>query len=144
MGKHKQWEMDLEKRLQESGIFKNATQANMQEKIEEFLNSETPEQAKQDLEYFNKIRKRAEDEQLKREIEQYFTEKEIDLLEELTNTNILNLIDYNNLNYCLLQFDLISIEKYIRTEEIRKYVLENYTEEHLEALKKAVRLIIEL
>ena len=71
MGKHKQWEMDLEKRLQESGIFKNATQANMQEKIEEFLNSETPEQAKQDLEYFNKIKKRAEDEQLKREIEQY-------------------------------------------------------------------------
>ena len=83
-------------------------------------------------------------EDIKREIEQYFTEKEIDLLEELTNTNILNLIDYNNLEYNLLQFDLISIEKYIRTEEIRKYVLENYTEEHLEALKKAVRLIIEL
>lgn len=83
-------------------------------------------------------------EEIKREIEQYFTEKEIDLLEELTNTNILNLIDYNNLEYNLLQFDLISIEKYIRTEEIRKYVLENYTEEHLEALKKAVRLIIEL
>ena len=82
--------------------------------------------------------------EIKREIEQYFTEKEIDLLEELTNTNILNLIDYNNLEYNLLQFDLISIEKYIRTEEIRKYVLENYTEEHLEALKKAVRLIIEL
>ena len=83
-------------------------------------------------------------EEIKREIEQYFTEKEIDLLEELTNTKILNLIDYNNLEYNLLQFDLISIEKYIRTEEIRKYVLENYTEEHLEALKKAVRLIIEL
>ena len=82
--------------------------------------------------------------EIKREIEQYFTEKEIDLIEELTNTNILNLIDYNNLEYNLLQFDLISIEKYIRTEEIRKYVLENYTEEHLEALKKAVRLIIEL
>ena len=82
--------------------------------------------------------------EIKREIEQYFTEKEIDLLEELTNTNILNLIDYNNLEYNLLQFDLISIEKYIGTEEIRKYVLENYTEEHLEALKKAVRLIIEL
>ena len=83
-------------------------------------------------------------EEIKREIEQYFTEKEIDLLEELTNTNILNLIDYNNLEYNLLQFDLISIEKYIRTEEIRKYVLENFSEEHLEALKKAVRLIIEL
>ena len=82
--------------------------------------------------------------EIKREIEQYFTEKEIDLLEELTNTNILNLIDYNNLEYNLLQFDLISIEKYIRTEEIRKYVLENFSEEHLEALKKAVRLIIEL
>ena len=81
---------------------------------------------------------------IRREIEKHFTEKEINLLEELTNTNILSLIDYNNLNYCLLQFDLISIEKYIRTEEIRKYVLENYTEEHLEALKKAVRLIIEL
>ena len=51
--------------------------------------------------------------EIKREIEQYFTEKEIDLLEELTNTNILNLIDYNNLEYNLLQFDLISIEKYI-------------------------------
>ena len=82
--------------------------------------------------------------EIKREIEQYFTEKEIDLLEELTNTNILNLIDYNNLNYCLLQFDLLKIQEYIGTEEIRKYVLENYTEEHLEALKKAVRLIIEL
>ena len=82
--------------------------------------------------------------EIKREIEQYFTEKEIDLLEELTNTNILNLIDYNNLEYNLLQFDLISIEKYIRTEETREYILENFSEEHLEALKKAVRLIIEL
>ena len=82
--------------------------------------------------------------EIKREIEQYFTEKEIDLLEELTNTNILNLIDYNNLNYCLLQFDLLKILEYIGTEEIREYVLENFSEEHLEALKKAVRLIIEL
>ena len=79
--------------------------------------------------------------EIKREIEQYFTEKEIDLLEELTNTNILNLIDYNNLNYCLLQFDLLKIQEYIGTEEIRKYILENFSEEHLEALKKAVRLI---
>lgn len=71
MGRHEQWEIDLEKRLQESGIFENATQSNMKEKIEEFLNSETPEQAKKDLKYFNKIRKRAEDEQLKREIERY-------------------------------------------------------------------------
>lgn len=82
--------------------------------------------------------------EIKREIEQYFTEKEIDLLEELTNTNILNLIDYNNLNYCLLQFDLLKIQEYIGTEEIREYILENFSEEHLEALKKAVRLIIEL
>ena len=81
---------------------------------------------------------------IRREIEKHFTEKEINLLEELTNTNILNLIDYNNLNYCLLQFDLLKIQEHIGTEEIRKYVLENYTEEHLEALKKAVRLIIEL
>ena len=81
---------------------------------------------------------------IRREIEKHFTEKEINLLEELTNTNILNLIDYNNLNYCLLQFDLLKIQEYIGIEEIRKYVLENYTEEHLEALKKAVRLIIEL
>ena len=79
-----------------------------------------------------------------REIEKHFTEKEINLLEELTNTNILNLIDYNNLNYCLLQFDLLKIQEYIGTEEIREYVLENFSEEHLEALKKAVRLIIEL
>ena len=82
--------------------------------------------------------------EIKREIEQYFTEKEIDLLEELTNTNILNLIDYNNLNYCLLQFDLLKIKEYIGTEEIREYILENFSEEHLEVLKKAVRLIIEL
>ena len=82
--------------------------------------------------------------EIKREIEQYFTEKEINLLEELTNTNILNLIDYNNLNYCLLQFDLLKIQEYIGTEEIREYILENFSEEHLEALKKAVRLIIEL
>lgn len=81
---------------------------------------------------------------IRREIEKHFTEKEINLLEELTNTNILNLIDYNNLNYCLLQFDLLKILEYIGTEEIRKYVLENFSEEHLEALKKAVRLIIEL
>ena len=79
-----------------------------------------------------------------REIEKHFTEKEINLLEELTNTNILNLIDYNNLNYCLLQFDLLKIQERIGIEEIRKYVLENFSEEHLEALKKAVRLIIEL
>ena len=79
-----------------------------------------------------------------REIEKHFTEKEINLLEELTNTNILNLIDYNNLNYCLLQFDLLKIQEYIGTDEIREYILENFSEEHLEALKKAVRLIIEL
>ena len=79
-----------------------------------------------------------------REIEKHFTEKEINLLEELTNTNILNLIDYNNLNYCLLQFDLLKIQEYIGIEEIREYILENFSEEHLEALKKAVRLIIEL
>ena len=81
---------------------------------------------------------------IRREIEKHFTEKEINLLEELTNTNILNLIDYNNLNYCLLQFDLLKIQEYIGTEEIREYILENFSEEHLEALKKAVRLIIEL
>ena len=79
-----------------------------------------------------------------REIEKHFTEKEINLLEELTNTNILNLIDYNNLNYCLLQFDLLKILEYIGIEETREYILENFSEEHLEALKKAVRLIIEL
>ena len=83
-------------------------------------------------------------EEIRREIEKHFTEKEINLLEELTNTNILNLIDYNNLNYCLLQFDLLKIQEYIGTEEIREYILENFSEEHLEALKKAVRLIIEL
>ena len=81
---------------------------------------------------------------IRREIEKHFTEKEINLLEELTNTNILNLIDYNNLNYCLLQFDLLKIQEYIGTDEIREYILENFSEEHLEALKKAVRLIIEL
>ena len=81
---------------------------------------------------------------IRREIEKHFTEKEINLLEELTNTNILNLIDYNNLNYCLLQFDLLKILEYIGTEEIREYILENFSEKYLEALKKAVRLIIEL
>ena len=81
---------------------------------------------------------------IRREIEKHFTEKEINLLEELTNTNILNLIDYNNLNYCLLQFDLLKIQEYIGTYEIREYILENFSKEHLEALKKAVRLILEL
>ena len=81
---------------------------------------------------------------IRREIEKHFSENEINLLEELTNTNILNLIDYNNLNYCLLQFDLLKIQEYIGTYEIREYILENFSEEHLEALKKAVRLIIEL
>ena len=81
---------------------------------------------------------------IRREIEKHFTEKEINLLEELTNTNILNLIDYNNLNYCLLQFDLLKIQEHIGIEETREYILENFSEEHLEALKKAVRLIIEI
>ena len=83
-------------------------------------------------------------EEIRREIEKHFTEKEINLLEELTNTNILNLIDYNNLNYCLLQFNLLSIENYIGTEKIRDYVLKNFSEEHLEVLKKTVRFTIEL
>ena len=65
---------------------------------------------------------------IRREIEKHFTEKEINLLEELTNTNILHLIDYNNLNYCLLQFDLLKIQEYIGTYEIREYILENFSE----------------
>ena len=81
---------------------------------------------------------------IRREIEKNFTEKEINLLEELTHTNILNLIDYNNLNYCILKIDLLKIQEHIGIEEIREYILENFSEEHLEALKKAVRLIIEL
>ena len=64
---------------------------------------------------------------IRREIEKHFTEKEINLLEELTNTNILNLIDYNNLNYCLLQFDLLKIQEHIGTEETREYILENFS-----------------
>ena len=70
---------------------------------------------------------------IRREIEKHFTEKEINLLEELTNTNILNLIDYNNLNYCLLQFDLLKIQEHIGIEETREYILENFSEEQLEA-----------
>ena len=83
-------------------------------------------------------------EEIRREIEKHFTEKKINLLEELTNTNILNLTDYNNLNYCLLQFDLLKIQEHIGTEKIREYVLENFSEEHLEVLKKVVRFTIEL
>ena len=71
MGRHRQDEMELEKRLQESKIFKDMTSSNFKEKIQEFLDNESPEQAKKDLQIFNRIQRRAKDQQLKREIEQY-------------------------------------------------------------------------
>ena len=71
MGRHRQDEMELEKRLQESKIFKDMTSSNFKEKIQKFLDNESPEQAKKDLQIFNRIQRRAKDQQLKREIERY-------------------------------------------------------------------------
>ena len=71
MGRHSELELDLEKRMEESGIFTDITYNNFKEKIDEFLKSESPEQAEKDWKIIEKIKTRAENEQLTKELQAY-------------------------------------------------------------------------
>lgn len=71
MGRHSEKDLDLEKRMQESGIFTDMTHENFKDKIELFLKSESPEQAEKDRKIFEKVRVKAENTQLERELKQY-------------------------------------------------------------------------
>ena len=71
MGRHSDAEIDLEKRMQESGIFNDMTQENFKEKLQLFLDSETPEQAVKDIEIIENIQRKAENKRLQLELEVY-------------------------------------------------------------------------
>ena len=71
MGRHSDAEIDLEKRMQASGIFNDMTKENFKEKLELFLDSESPEQAVKDIEVIEKIQRKAEDKRLQLELEVY-------------------------------------------------------------------------
>ena len=71
MGRHIDAEIDLEKRMQESGIFNDMTQENFKEKLQLFLDSETPEQAVKDIEIIENIQRKAENKRLQLELEVY-------------------------------------------------------------------------
>ena len=58
MGRHSDAEIDLEKRMQASGIFDDMSQENFKEKLELFLDSEPPEQAVKDIEIVENIQRR--------------------------------------------------------------------------------------
>lgn len=71
MSKHSDAEIDLEKRMQASGIFDDITKENFKEKLELFLDSESPEQAVKDLEIIENVQRRAENKRLQLELEVY-------------------------------------------------------------------------
>lgn len=71
MGRHSDAEIDLEKRMQASGIFNDMTKENFKEKLELFLDSESPEQAVKDIEVMEKIQRKAENKRLQLELEVY-------------------------------------------------------------------------
>ena len=71
MGKHSNAEIDLEKRMQASGIFNDMTKENFKEKLELFLDSEPPEQAVKDIEIVENIQRKAENRRLQLELEVY-------------------------------------------------------------------------
>ena len=71
MGRHSDAEIDLEKRMQTSGIFNDMTQENFKEKLQLFLDSETPEQAVKDIEIIENIQRKAENRRLQLELEVY-------------------------------------------------------------------------
>lgn len=71
MGRHSDAEIDLEKRMQASGIFNDMTKENFKEKLELFLDSESPEQAVKDIEVIEKIQRKAENKRLQLELEVY-------------------------------------------------------------------------
>ena len=71
MGRHSDAEIDLEKRMQASGIFDDMSQENFKEKLELFLDSEPPEQAVKDIEIVENIQRKAENRRLQLELEVY-------------------------------------------------------------------------
>ena len=71
MGNYSDTEKDLEKRMQESGIFNDMLFENFKEKIDLFLKNESPEQAEKDLKIIENIKRRAENKRLKLELELY-------------------------------------------------------------------------
>ena len=71
MSRHSDAEIDLEKRMQASGIFNDMTQENFEEKLQLFLDSETPEQAVKDIEMIENIQRKAENRRLQLELEVY-------------------------------------------------------------------------
>ena len=71
MGKHSNAEIDLEKRMQASAIFNDMTKENFKEKLELFLDSESPEQAVKDIEIVENIQRKAENKRLQLELEVY-------------------------------------------------------------------------
>lgn len=71
MGNYTDMERDLEKRMQESGIFDDMNSKNFKEKIDLFLKNESPEQAKKDLKIIENIKRRAENKRLKLELKLY-------------------------------------------------------------------------
>ena len=71
MSRHSDAEIDLEKRMQASGIFNDMTQENFEEKLQLFLDSETPEQAVKDIEIIENIQRKAENRRLQLELEVY-------------------------------------------------------------------------
>ena len=60
MGKWSNAEIDLEKRMRASGIFNDMNQENFKEKLELFLDNESPEQAVKDIEIIENIQRKAE------------------------------------------------------------------------------------
>ena len=73
MGKHSDAEIDLEKRMQASGIFNDMSHGNFKEKLELFLDSESPEQAVKDIEIIEGIQRKAENKRLQLELKAYET-----------------------------------------------------------------------
>lgn len=71
MGKHSDAKIDLEKRMQESGIFNDMLFENFKEKLDLFLKNESPKQAEKDLKIIENIKRRAENKRLKLELELY-------------------------------------------------------------------------
>lgn len=71
MDKYSNAEIDLEKRMQASGIFNDINQENFKEKLELFLDGEPPEQAIKDIETIENIQRKAENRRLELELEVY-------------------------------------------------------------------------
>ena len=123
MGKWSNAEIDLEKRMRASGIFNDMNQENFKEKLELFLDNESPEQAVKDIEIIENIQRKAENKRLQLELEVY---------KKYTNdTRVLTAIDkFMNadmkdrdaalvevlrvLNNAKNKYDMIKIEKKIK------------------------------